>query len=78
MIIYLVQCELARETSVYTYLTLNGILYRNSVLHSGEDEGYLQHGILQPDGSIDYVVQFYNGGTYEGEMLEELVQKLNK
>lgn len=60
------------------YFIKDGIIYKNIVTTAGENEGYLSHGTLDEEGNIDYVIQFYNGGTWEGEMLEDLVNKLNK
>lgn len=59
------------------YFIKDGILYKNVVVRAGESEEYLSHGTIDEDGNIDYVIQFYNGGTWEGEMLEDLVDELN-
>jgi hypothetical protein len=34
--------------------------------------------IPQPDGSIMFVMQFYNGGTCLSEMIEEGLERINK
>lgn len=44
-----------------------------------EEEDYESLSIMHPneDGTFDFVMQFYNGGTCLSEMIEEGIKKIN-
>lgn len=76
--------EIAYEEDTYattlmdtddTYKILNGELYRcNDTKY--EDSSYLVNIRSNGDGTYEYVAQFYNGGTWLDEVLEEGLNKL--
>jgi hypothetical protein len=60
------------------FIKANGVLYE-ILNHKGFDEGDdINQYFPQPDGTIDFVTMFYNGGTCLSEMLEEGLDNLNK
>lgn len=50
------------------------------VLEDRQEEDYEDLAIMLPDndGTFNYILQFYNGGTCLSEMLEEEIKKINK
>lgn len=58
------------------YLLIAGQLYaiENKELGEGED---INNAVVNPDGSISYVLQFYNGGCYFTEALEDLIETVS-
>ena len=46
--------------------------------HTKSDDEYMAVMIPQPDGTIIFAMQFYNGGTCLSEMIEDGLKKLNK
>lgn len=51
-------------------LMIGDIIY--TIINKTEhDEGHICYASKNEDGTIDFVLQFYNGGTYFEEMLEE-------
>lgn len=60
------------------YLFTKNVLYKVTDYSGGEycsDEISLT--VEQPDGSIDFMYLFYNGGTCFSEMLEEGLERIN-
>lgn len=60
------------------FIIVGGDLYQVLSKYNQESDGYISHGTRHSNGDIDYVLEFYNGGTYFSEMAEELVENLNK
>lgn len=65
-----------REDFYDKYFIYNETIYKIEDKELDEDD--ICQGALNEDSSIDYVVQFYNGGTCLSEMLEEVVKKATK
>lgn len=42
------------------------------------EDDYVYHIQENPDGTLSYVMRFYNGGTCLSECLEESIEELNK
>jgi len=50
-----------------------------SIINKTEhDEGDICHASKNEDGTIDFVLQFYNGGTYFEEMLDDALKKVRQ
>lgn len=62
----------------YRYYLYKEHLYEIEKSYEGESDGYIQQGTKLENGDIDFVLEFYNGGTCEAEMLEELIENLHK
>ncbi|RAL57341.1 hypothetical protein BSK20_03640 [SR1 bacterium human oral taxon HOT-345] len=59
------------------YVVLNGVLY--SVDGSDiDDDGDIAIMTKNTDGTLDYHLRYYNGGTYFEEMLEYALEKMNE
>lgn len=59
------------------YFLANNELYE--ILEDKKDESFdVAEGTLNPDGSISYIAMFYNGGASLREVLEEIVNKVEK
>jgi hypothetical protein len=52
-------------------------LYRVIDHEENESDDYFMKLIRNPDGSISFIGQFYNGGTCFSEMLEDAISELN-
>lgn len=61
----------------YKYMLYKGKLYEIEESYSGESDGHISHGVKDINGNIDFVLEFYNGGTCQSEMLEELLNKIS-
>lgn len=59
-----------------TYKVLNGELYKCDDTQYPEDTSYLVDVRSNGDGTYKYIVQFYNGGTWLNEVLEEGLNNL--
>lgn len=59
-----------------TYKVLNGELYKCDDTQYPEDTSYLVDIRSNGDGTYKYIVQFYNGGTWLNEVLEEGLNNL--
>ena len=59
------------------YMVLNNKVYEIIENKWIDPEELCRINIL-PDGTIDYVASFYNGGTYLGEVLEEKLKELEE
>ena len=46
--------------------------------HIESEDGYADIMIPNPDGTITFFMEFYNGGTCLTEMIEEGLERLNK
>jgi len=46
--------------------------------HTEENDGDFAHFVKNPDDTITYACQFYNGGTCLSEVVENEINKLNK
>lgn len=73
--------EIAYEGDTYaetlmddTYKVLNGELYKCDDTQYPEDTSYLVD--VRSNGTYKYIVQFYNGGTWLNEVLEEGLNNL--
>lgn len=66
--------ELIRDEFYDEYMVLNGKLY--SIDSKEYDENTdIAEAKLHDDGTIDFEVRFYNGGSSMGEMIERAVEK---
>lgn len=68
------KCSKSYSESIYDelddkYVMLDGTLYEIEKEELGDD--YFCNLKRNDDGSIDFYTQFYNGGTYLNEMLED-------
>lgn len=76
--------EIAYEGDTYaetlrdTYKVLNGELYRCDDTQYPEDTSYLVDVRSNGDGTYEYIAQFYNGGTYLDEVLEDGIKNTLK
>ena len=61
-----------------TYKVLNGELYRCDDTQYPEDTSYLVDVRSNGDGTYEYIAQFYNGGTYLDEVLEDGIKNTLK
>lgn len=61
-----------------TYKVLNGELYRCDDAQYPEDTSYLVDVRSNGDGTYEYIAQFYNGGTYLDEVLEDGIKNTLK
>lgn len=75
--------EIAYEGDTYaetlmddTYKVLNGELYKCDDTQYPEDTSYLVDVRSNGDGTYKYIAQFYNGGTWLNEVLEEGLNNL--
>ena len=77
--------EIAYEEDTYaetlmdvddTYKVLNGELYKCDDTQYPEDTSYLVDVRSNGDGTYEYIAQFYNGGTWLNEVLEEGLNNL--
>ncbi len=61
-----------------TFFFTNNDIWEAFEHHEVDDDDYIYH--LQPneDGTLTFIMQFYNGGTCLTECIEESLQKLNK
>ena len=57
-----------------TYKVLNGELYKCDDTQYPEDTSYLVD--VRSNGTYEYIAQFYNGGTWLNEVLEEGLNNL--
>jgi hypothetical protein len=57
---------------------INDEFYRIKDHFSGDDSNDIAEGYLQPDGTIKFIAQFYNGGCGLEEVLADIVNKTNK
>lgn len=76
-----IRAMLDRETDIATlqddtYKVLNGELYKCDDTQYPEDTSYLVDVRSNGDGTYKYIVQFYNGGTWLNEVLEEGLNNL--
>ncbi len=62
-----------RTPASVTYI--NDTIYE-LLVHKEVDDGDISYGSKNEDGTIDFVLQFYNGGTYFEECFQEVVEKI--
>jgi hypothetical protein len=69
-------CEELKDLGYEKYYFVNGELWETIENFSAEegDDIYQMH--LNEDGTITYVMQFYNGGTCLSECIEESLERL--
>lgn len=50
------------------------------IIEDSQEEDYEDLSIMMPnsDGTFDYIMQFYNGGTCLSEMLENKIKEMYK
>jgi hypothetical protein len=67
-----------KTDEIEKYYLVDGDLYELVECKEFEDSDYLSIFNKNSDGTIDFTVRFYNGGTCLDEMIEEGISELNK
>jgi len=60
------------------YFIVDGTIYSLQDHTEGEPDGHFMNMRREPDGTINFVTQFYNGGTCLSEMVEDGISEMNK
>lgn len=68
--------KLSSETEYRNYFKVDDEIWE-SIEHTEIDEGdNIDYMVKNDDGTVSYVTQFYNGGTYLGECIEDGLRRL--
>ena len=80
--VHLSPCEftlsISKQYAKFLKALLNGELYKCDDTQYPEDTSYLVDVRSNGDGTYKYIVQFYNGGTWLNEVLEEGLNNLKQ
>ena len=64
------------DSDKYIYLRKTNQLFE-FVEHSEPEYETIAYGMTNPDGTISFIAQFYDGGTCLNEVLEDIIVKIN-
>lgn len=72
---YSTYCEALDDVGYDSFIVINDIIYRicNMDIDVADD---IMNASINPDGSIDYEVKYYNGGCSFGEALEISINRI--
>lgn len=70
--------EQLKSDSYERYFIVDGIIYFLQDHTEDEPDGHFMNMRRESDGTINFVTQFYNGGTCLSEMVEDGISEMNK